>query len=34
MNFNEKPYKENYGINKSYKNLENRDNNYYNNDMD
>ena len=34
MNFNEKPYKENYGNNKSYKNLENRDNNYYNNDMD
>ena len=33
MNFNEKPYKENYGNNKSYKNLENRDNNYYNNDM-
>jgi hypothetical protein len=34
LNFNDKPYKENYGNNKSYKNLENRDNNYYNNDMD
>ena len=34
MNFNDKPYKENYGNNKSYKNLENRENNYYNNDMD
>ena len=34
VNFNEKPYKDNYGNNKSYKNLENRENNYYNNDMD
>ena len=34
MNFNDKPYKENYGNNKSYKNLENRENNYYNNDLD
>ena len=35
MNFNEKSYKDKYGNNKSYKNLENRDGgNYYNNDLD
>ena len=33
MNFNE-PYQDNYNNNKSYKNLENRDNNYYSNAMD
>ena len=33
MNFNE-PYQDNYNNNKSYKNLENRDNNYYSNAID
>ena len=34
MNFNDKPYQDNnYMNNKSYKNLENRDSNYYNNDI-
>ena len=33
MNFNETSYQDNYMNNKSYKNLENRDSNYYNNDI-
>ena len=33
MNFNEKSYQDNYMTNKSYKNLEKRDSNYYHNDI-